>query len=353
MRYELRRVAGCVWGLAASSLLATAVVAKIVPALDIPGLCADADLVAVGRVDAIRPDGETTLAEGGATYPAQFMDAELKVEKVLKGVADETISFRFMTPTVPVVGVGGPGVAAGQFGVFFLQRGARGYEVLNPDYPFILAAPGAPKTGGSTLVKVTGEIAHVLKAPEASTSQKAQAISLLGGLQAEGASEALETAARSQPVNLRLLAMGALFSRNDISFLPEARKLLLSNDPAIPESTREAAAGAIGFGVKDPRAVPFLIPLLQSSDVFVRRGATTALRNIHDPAAIKPLAGALYDPDHEVRYSAVVGLGEITGQNEWTPAIANFDQNEQKFLKYWRDWAKVNVKPENPTPPQP
>ncbi len=68
-----------------------------------------------------------------------------------------------------------------------------------------------------------------------------------------------------------------------------------------------------------------------------------ALRNTHDSAAIKPLAGALYDSDHEVLYYSVVGLGEITGQNEWTPSVDNFNQNEQRLLKHWREWAKENA----------
>ena len=58
---------------------------------------------------------------------------------------------------------------------------------------------------------------------------------------------------------------------------------------------------------------------------------------------------ALWDPDREVRYYAVVGLGEITGQNEWTPATDYFAQNEEKFLTHWREWAKSR-RPESPAP---
>jgi len=317
-----------------------AAVAKIVPVIDIPELCDHASLIVVGRADKVRADGPTTLVENGTNYPGRLMEVEFKVERALKGASGGTVSFAFTVPTVPIVGVGGAGVAPGQFGVFFLGNGPGGYEVLNPDYPFVVAAPGAPETSGGALDKVTAEIAHVLDAHEASARDKQHAISLLAMLQTRAATEALKTAARSQPVNLRLLAMGVLLGQNDISFLPEAQKLFLSSDSSIDRGSRDSAASAMGFGVRDPRAIPLLVQLLHSDDVYVRRGAASALRNTYDGGAIKPLTDALYDSDREVRYYAVVGLGEITGQNEWTPSVGYFDQNEQRFLKYWRDWAK-------------
>ncbi len=75
-----------------------------------------------------------------------------------------------------------------------------------------------------------------------------------------------------------------------------------------------------------------------SEDPHIRQGATAALRNTHDPSAITGLAEAVNDTDQEVRYLGVAGLGEITGQNEWTPSTDTFAREEEKYLQHWRAW---------------
>jgi hypothetical protein len=58
-------------------------------------------------------------------------------------------------------------------------------------------------------------------------------------------------------------------------------------------------------------------------------------------AAMGPLTEALYDADSSVRYSGVSGIAEITGTlGEWAPAYDTFLKDQQKYLDYWRDWAK-------------
>lgn len=338
----MRRLMGLVLGCSLSALGPRLTPASIGPvAPDLPALCHRADLIVVGQATGVREDGATTLVDSGATYPARLMVVDLDVERALKGTASARIvTFTFAVPTVPVVSVGGVGVAGGQFGIFFLRRGPGGYEVVDPYYPFVIAAPGAPETSGTLVDQVIAEVAYVLDSPGAPAGLKRQAVSVLASSRTPVATGALRAAARNQPLNIRLAAIGVLLARNDISFLAEAQRILLSNDPRIDESSRDNVAFAIRDGVKDPRAIPFLVPLLPSRDVYVRRGAASALRNTHDAAAVKPLAEALYDTDREVRYYAVVGLGETTGQNEWTPSIDYFQQNEQRFLNHWREWAK-------------
>ncbi len=57
---------------------------------------------------------------------------------------------------------------------------------------------------------------------------------------------------------------------------------------------------------------------------------------------MEPLSRLLNNSDEQVRYYAVVGLGEITKQDEWTPAFPEFREHEAKYLSYWRDWAASN-----------
>lgn len=310
---------------------------------DLPALCDRADLIVVGRASAVGADGATTLVDNGATYPARLMVVDLQVERALKGTATgHSVTFTFAVPTVPVVGVGGVGVASGQFGIFILRGGLGGYEVLDPYYPFIVAVPGAPQTSGSLVDQVTAEVAYVLDSPAASATLKHRAVSVLASSRTPVATAALRTAARNQPLEIRLAAIAVLLARNDISFLTEAEEILLRPPPGVDQNLLAGLASAVGSGVKDARAIPSLARLLRAKDLTLRRGAVTALRNTRDGAAIDPLAQALYDGDPEVQYQAVIGLAEITGApSEWSPASETFQNDPQRYLEHWRDWAKA------------
>jgi hypothetical protein len=61
---------------------------------------------------------------------------------------------------------------------------------------------------------------------------------------------------------------------------------------------------------------------------------------MRQPLALKALATALDDDDVEVRYTAVMGLAETTGQKGWGPSMPAFVEDEQRYLQYWRDWIK-------------
>jgi HEAT repeat protein len=87
--------------------------------------------------------------------------------------------------------------------------------------------------------------------------------------------------------------------------------------------------------------VPTLATLLKQGDVRVRRAAALALVNTASPSALAPLAQALDDRDHEVRYLAVIGLAEITGQNDWRPSADTFREREADYLSHWEQWRKA------------
>ncbi len=322
------------------SVLASAKIGPAAP--DLRELCERADLIAVGQAVAVRADGPTTVVENGTTYPARTMVVDLAIERTLKGqVAAQTATFTFSVVTVPVLDVGGMPVSSGQFGMFFLRASPRGYEVLDPEFPFVIATPGSPGATGSPFDQAAAEVAHVLDTPSAPDRLREQAVTLLAFSQTPVATAALKAAAANQPQNVRLAAMAVLLARGDISLLPEAQQLLLSNDPRIDPSHRDTVASAIGYGVWDERAVPLLAPLLRSGSVLIRRGAASALRNTRSPKAVRPLAQGLSDSDREVQYYAVIGLAEITGTvGEWAPATPTFLQDPQRYLDHWREWAK-------------
>jgi HEAT repeats len=319
----------------------------VMPGPDVTALAEQADLIVVGRVAREDKLQETTLPPNEGNFPAWVTVVRLHAEGVLKGVpGGRSVSFRAL---LPVWGVGAEAprykpVNVGQFGIFFLAGTSAGYEVLDPYCPYLPAAPGAPPQQGNPVDAVAGELAYVFESHDPSVQSRWarwEAVKALETVKRPSATAALREAAHDSDALVRVWAISALLRRDDISMLDEVEKLVpIPPDPSVQNLTAE-----LGFAVgtiKDGKAVPSLIRLLWSKDVNIRRGAAEALRNMHDPKAVKPLSRALFDSDQQVRYYAVVGLGETTGQNEWTPSIANFDKNEKKFLDHWREWAKEN-----------
>ena len=106
-------------------------------------------------------------------------------------------------------------------------------------------------------------------------------------------------------------------------------------------------AGSLA-GLKDPTSIPTLRQLLALQDQRVRRAVAVALRQTRSPDALKPLSQLLTNDDITVRYYATVGMGEITAQDQWTPAFDEFRDHESKYLSYWREWAESNLPKDHP-----
>lgn len=55
---------------------------------------------------------------------------------------------------------------------------------------------------------------------------------------------------------------------------------------------------------------------------------------------VEGLVIALYDESRKVRYQAVIGLAEFTGQDQWGPSVHRFRSDEDAYLDYWKGWAR-------------
>jgi hypothetical protein len=310
-----------------------------VPALDLPELTAASDLIVVGQVLAIREEGRTTINTQGGPVQARQMVATLRAFRVLKGQAGApSVSFGFL---IPEVDLAYGGVAEKQVGMFFLKEVSKQkYEVLNPYYPSIVAAPDAPATEGAALDRVVAEVAYVLNSAKSSPDERERAVSILETVETPAATEALKKAARTPGGPPSLRAVAALLRRNDASVLDLAERALTVAPQGAEAGVRLTLALAIRDGVTTPDAVPALARLLRARDVETRRGAAAALRHVGTDSVVAPLSDALQDNDREVRYQAVLGLAAVTGQSDWGPSIDLFTQDEQRYLEYWKDWAK-------------
>jgi HEAT repeat protein len=77
-------------------------------------------------------------------------------------------------------------------------------------------------------------------------------------------------------------------------------------DPA----RRPAACAALG-AMRQSRAVPALLALLEEPDAATRVVAARALGDIRDPSAVEGLVNAAGDPDVEVRDAAIDALNRL------------------------------------------
>jgi HEAT repeat protein len=174
-------------------------------------------------------------------------------------------------------------------------------------------------------------------------NQKREAVWFLRFTPGGRALDALRIASGNPDMPVKLEAMSALLSHNDLSRLQVAAAVLIGPANTMPSEPRQNLIAAIYDGVKDERAVPALAALLsKASDPKVRQAAAMALRNTAAQIAVEPLSGALTDPDEMVRYFAVIGLAEIEDKPKWRPLLPEFRSNEANYLQYWNGWVAAH-----------
>jgi len=87
----------------------------------------------------------------------------------------------------------------------------------------------------------------------------------------------------------------------------------------------------------DAAVVPYLLPVLNDEDTFVRMAAARVLGDLGGDESVGPLIDTLSDPAESVRDAAVASLRQITGQNfRFDPLGKQADRT--KRIRAWRDW---------------
>ena len=87
----------------------------------------------------------------------------------------------------------------------------------------------------------------------------------------------------------------------------------------------------------DKAVVPYIVPMLQDVDLFVRMAAARVLEDLEARSAVPALIDALEDPEPPVTESAMFALRKITGKS------FDFEPNESaseraRKIKLWRSW---------------
>src|SRR5258708_2206189 len=311
----------------------------VIRTLDVASLTSQADIIVIGQIISVTDRGPTTLDLGGGPIPATDFEAVLQVDQLLKGSPHaQNLFVDFVLPQMPI---GIQGVASGQYGLFFLVALQNQLRFTDPMHPSLPAVRNVRLPPGAVLDQVTVALGQVLTAPQVPDADLFWALDALGRLKTDLARDTLRQALRSSSGNIRLDVARTLVARNDIAGLGPVEVALLHPD-GLSSNMISNLAGSLG-GLHDPQAVPSLSKLIASSNAETRLGAAIGLRQSQSAAALIPLSHVLNDMDPRTRYYAVVGMGEITKQDEWTPAFDEFLNHEAKYLSYWRDWAQSNL----------
>jgi hypothetical protein len=327
--------------LAVAGFLAHGCSATVVHMMDVASLVESSDLVVVGRIMSINSGGMVTLSPpGGSQEMARSFFASLRVDYTLKGSAEEgQLTFEFVIPQLPSGGY--QAVPNGQYGIFLLRGEQSSYKPTDKTYPFLPAVRSFEPPPGSTLDRVISMLGRVVTTPEAGSPDRLRALEALRYVRGDFATRVLRQTMGASSGDLRLRIASALVSRNDLTGLEVVAAALL-NRSGLSTYMVSLLGGSLA-GLHDPRSVPVLSKLITYPNLEVRLGATRGLRQSHSASALAPLSIALGDANVWVRYNAVVGMGEITGQDEWTPAVPEFLQHQDKYLAHWRDWAQSNL----------
>lgn len=312
--------------------------------LDLREQVEQAAIIVVGAVNSVQETGITEVEISGHRFRAKVFDAQVRTDRVLKGskVLPQAV-VRFILPISPAGSTGYGGITSPSYRILLLKPADDHFEFANPFSPSLPATPGAHASSpDNVLAAVVDELANAIDSAQTAEGVKLEVIYLLGSVAIPRATGILRQQLATSDAMIRASAAAALLQHSDMPALAAAQELLIDPPAKVPKYMLVNLSSAIGRYVKDERAIPSLRVLLGAADVLTRRAAAFALRNTGSELAIPALAIALGDTDSEVRYYAVIGLGEIANQPDWRPLMDDYALGEQKYLQYWRAWAAAN-----------
>jgi len=308
-------------------------------AIDVAALVESSDLIVSGSASSVTEEGRGTINTACGTLTGKKLLLVLLPDETIKGAAETaSLPVQLVIPDSPCLILGVP---PQQYGIFFLQREGLGYRFSDPAYPLLPAVRGGRSTTGLPLDRVVAKLGETLTYERSTEVEITSALDALATIQRDSATQTLRHALETTRGELQLRIAWQLVAHNDITGLDLVEKAL-RHSAGSSEHVFLNLAGSLG-GLKDPKAIPALKRLLETHDQHIIKGAAIALRQSRSADALEPLSQLLSNSDEKVRYYAVVGMGETTGQDEWTPAFDEFLNHEAKYLSYWRNWAASNL----------
>jgi hypothetical protein len=316
--------------------------AAIIPAPDIDKLTEASTLIVLGELVVVQQGVRTANIDvNGRTERLRVDRGTLRVDQFLRGAQPSPLTFEIVAH--PEFGWRTP--AQQTYGLFFFRLGRDGsVEFTDPFYLYIDVPKGVHGKGNTALERVINVLGEMLTLPN-SHNLNQEALRYLQSSESNTAHSifrsAMDTITKPE---LTVGIAAGLLRFNDASGLRIVKQLFLNTGALMIDSFDEAILGAAMGHLKDPEAIPDLELLQGVPSIAIRRGVAGALRGTRSSKALNGLARGLEDTDAKVRYLAVVGLAEITGDSAFRPSEARFKADEAHFLGHWRQWAQSRTK---------
>jgi HEAT repeat protein len=215
------------------------------------------------------------------------------------------------------------------------------YEFTNGSYLSVVCAPDTSSGGQSpeTLSRVLSRITDAIFSTKVSEQDKAEAIRQLGDVDAGTVIPPLRnfiaSAVGRQTEFLRAEALVALLNHKDQSVVGLAESELLSGSASYWMSN---LLFALTRAVPPSRSIPILAKVLALPGAEMRTSAAVAIYQTDSPEGIPPLLQALDDPDPQVAFAVMQGLGNLTKHYGWRPKSTEPDADWFRCRNHWRDF---------------
>jgi hypothetical protein len=312
-----------------------------VPASDLPGQIAGADLIVVARVERVRAAAGSLALVSPEARPEydELRQADLRVLRVLAGAppSDQPRLF-FLAGRVP----SRPWLtlAEGQTALLMLRVAQAGYVPVTPTGSALpaLADAAAPPPGTAPAQAVAREVEQIILTGGPAVDEGLIERAATARLELPGPVELGRLDHLPPPVAPRRAAWIALA-------LAAGQEEALALVPTLFDGPPSPALEALqGLAVQQidrdwPRSArPRLVALVWHERPLVARAAAAALRRLGDPAAAADLIGALDHPDQLVRYDAVMGLAALEPTVDAGPSLETFRADEARYIQTWKTW---------------
>ena len=294
------------------------------------------DLVAIGRVISLTAGEHGRLRVYGSNVSGRPVAVVLTLDTLLKGARRDVVTCILpLADNAPAPEL----LEEGSYRIFFLKvTDDQTCAFTDPHHPALTAVPVGAAPDAPAVERLTRALVAVVDSAGLSRSDRSEAIRQLGQMREASAVTALLRLLNGQDDSLRPAAASALLRQNDLRGLPLTEQILLGNvRTASPFDTMMALISVRMLA--NSSAVPALARLLDAPNPATRRVAATGLRNAKSRSAVRPLLRALDDDDFTVRYTAVMGLAEVTGELPNAPSIERFRRSPDRYVQFWKDWA--------------
>ena len=315
---------------------------------DVRDLFTSAEFVFHGRVVTIEPDGKNN----DDSYSGV---AQLEVRRWYKGTPRQsTVRLRFAYDRHFGNGHSCIDLHRSASWLIFAKQTETGlFEFSDDCYGGLpVSSILASTSHGSGIQQMQDDLVAGLK--DGDSAVRVENIKRLGGLRLPSSHDALEDIIEHGIEAESKWAIYAALRAGDLSVLPKVQGIVvnLSGYRVDPDSSIALELAHL----RDPRAVPTLVAVLQSASMdFARGSAVQALQAIKDPRSVPGLANRLSDPESSIRYNALVAIGYITHEprctlpDDWHERDGEVDRRLASCQQWWqtqgsaRKWSELKL----------